>query len=343
MTRYILQRLYQTVFVLLGVTVVVFVILRIMPGDPVQLMFGEGDDADLGAARERYEKLLGLDRPLHIQYFIFLGQIVRGDFGNSFIRGGEAVLSMVARALPITIELSIAALTIALLVAIPIAILAALKQNSFWDRAGTAGTLVGVSMPSFWQGIMLIMLLAVYFPIFPVSGVMGPTISIDRLTGMPFTDAVLTGNWEAAWSVARHMALPAVTLGTSISASFVRVLRSGLLEVKHQDFIDALRARGIKERSVVRHMLHNALPTTVIIVGMRVGALLSGTIVIETVFAYPGMGHLLIQAINSRDFPVVQGVVVILTVFVIFANLGSDIIHGWLDPRVKLSTGKASS
>jgi ABC-type dipeptide/oligopeptide/nickel transport system permease component len=341
--KYILQRLGQTLIVVLGVTVIVFGILRVMPGDPVQLMFGEGDDTDLGAARERYEQILGLDQPLPVQYVNFLGEISRGDFGNSIVRGGEPVSSMIGRALPLTIELATVSLIIALVIAIPIAILSALRQNTLLDRGGTAFALIGVSMPSFWQGIMLIMFLAVWVPIFPVSGVMAANISIERITGMPLTDAILTANWEGAWDVARHIVLPAITLGTAVAAQFVRVLRSSLLEVKHQDFIDAFRARGLRERTIVRHMLHNALPTTAVIVGLRVGVLLSGTIVIETVFAYPGMGYLLIQAINARDFPVVQGVVVLLTVLVIFSNLAADVIHGWLDPRIKLSSAKGGA
>lgn len=344
MAKFLLQRLMQTLIVVAGVTVIVFFILRIMPGDPVMLLFAaDADDADISAARARYEAILGLDRPLPVQYLSFVGEIARGDFGNSIVRAGEPVSAMVSRALPLTMELAIAAMIIALVVAIPIAILSALKQNTMWDRGGTAFALIGVSLPSFWQGIMLIMFFAVWIPILPVSGVIDAHLSISRITGMPFTDAVLGGNWEAAWSVARHLVLPAITLGTAIAAQFVRVLRSSLLEVKHQDFIDAFRARGLKERTIIGHMLHNALPTTVIIVGLRVGALLSGTIVIETVFAYPGMGFLLIQAINSRDFPVVQGVVVILTVMVIVANLVADLVHGWLDPRIKLSNEKANA
>ncbi len=336
MTRYIIDRLLQTLVVVLGVTVIVFVILRVMPGDPVALMFGDGDDANLGEARMRYQQMLGMDQPLPVQYLRFLTDMIHGDFGNSIIRGGEPVLQMVGRALPLTIELSIAALIIALFIAVPVAILSALKQNTFWDRGSTAFALIGVSMPSFWQGILLIMFLAVWVPIFPVSGVLDPQLSIQRITGMPLTDSLLTGNWRSAGSVFMHLILPAFTLGTHIAGQFVRVLRSGLLEVKHQDFIDAFRARGLGERAIVGHMLHNALPTTAVIIGLRIGALLSGTIVIETVFAYPGMGFLLIQAINSRDFPVVQGVVVLLTVIVILANLTADIVHGWLDPRIKL-------
>ena len=343
MTKFLVHRLGQALVVVAGVTVIVFLILRIMPGDPVSLIFAEPDDdgGDLIAQRAEYEAALGLDRPLPVQYLNFVGDLARGDLGDSIVRRGQSVSGMIGRALPITLELALTALVIALLVAIPIAVLSALKQNTLWDRGGTAFALIGVSMPSFWQGIMLIMFFAVWIPILPVSGVMATGLSISRITGMPFTDAVLTGNWEAARSVLRHLILPAITLGTAVAAQFVRVLRSSLLEVKHQDFIDAFRARGLKERTIVGHMLHNALPTTVIIVGMRVGALLSGTIVIEVVFAYPGMGQLLIQAITARDFPVVQGVVVFMTALVILANFAADLVHGWLDPRVKLSAGKA--
>lgn len=342
MTRFILYRLLQTCVVVLGVTVIVFFILRVMPGDPIQLLFGDGDDADLGAARQRYAEMLGLDQPLPVQYVKFLGEILTFNFGNSLIRGGEPVIDMVSRALPLTVELSLVSLVIALLIAVPVAILSALKQNTIWDRGATSLALVGVSMPNFWQGILLIIFLAVWIPIFPVSGVMDQHLTVTRVTGMPLTDAVITGNWEAARSVFMHLMLPAITLGTSIAGQFVRVLRSSLLEVKHQDFVQAFRARGISERNITKHMLHNALPTTVVIVGMRIGALLSGTIVIETLFAYPGMGFLLVQGINARDFPVVQGVVVLLTVMVILSNLAADIMHGCLDPRVQLGRGKGN-
>lgn len=342
MTKFILARLFQTLIVVLGVTVIVFFILRVMPGDPVQLLFGDGDDADLGAARLRYEQMLGLDQPLPVQYLRFLGEILTFNFGNSLVRGGEPVIHMIGRALPLTIELSLAALVIALAIAIPVAVLSALRQNTAWDRSATSLALIGVSMPNFWQGILLIMFLAVWLPIFPVSGVLDQHLTINRVTGMPFTDSLLTGNWEAARSVIMHLMLPAITLGTSIAGQFVRVLRSSLLEVKHQDFIQAFRARGLGERKITKHMLHNAMPTTAVIVGMRIGALLSGTIVIETLFAYPGMGYLLVQGINARDFPVVQGVVVLLTILVILCNLAADIMHGWLDPRIKLSRGKGN-
>lgn len=340
LTRFLLHRLFQTLIVVIGVTVLVFFILRVMPGDPVQLMFGDGDDVNIAQSRENFERALGLDQPLPVQYLRFLTEILQGDFGVSIVRSNEPVISMIRRALPITLELTLLSLIVALVISVPVAVLSALKQNTFWDRGATALALVGVSMPSFWQAILLIMVLSVWIPIFPVSGVTPAGVIVERITGMPLTDAILGGDWRVAGRIALHLVLPAVTLGSSIAGQFVRVLRSSLLEVKHQDFVDALRARGLKERTVVWHMLLNALPTTAVVIGMRIGTLLSGAIVIETVFAYPGMGNLLIQAINSRDFPVVQGVVIILTLLVILSNLAADIVHGLLDPRIKLGSGK---
>lgn len=179
------------------------------------------------------------------------------------------------------------------------------------------------------------------FPIFPVSGVIDTGIRVEDITSLPMLDALLTGNWPAFGSLFMHLALPAITLGTGIAAGLTRVLRSSLLEVKHQDFVDALRARGLPERTVVRRMLRNALPTTIIVFGMRLGHLLGGTLVIETVFSYPGMGWLLIQSINQRDFPVVQAAVIVITLLVVASNFLADLAHGLLDPRVQLAGKRA--
>lgn len=340
MTRYMLGRFGQTLIVLFGVSIMIFFLLRMIPGSPTQLMFADGDgEGGLSVAgRAQYERGLGFDRSLFAQFVDFFSGVVRGDLGTSLLRN-RSVTSMIGDALPLTIELAVASIAIAVIISVPIAVLGALKQNTFMDRGGTAFALIGTSMPSFWQGIMLIFLFAVTFPILPVSGVIDVGLSVRSVTGLPILDALLTGNWEALKSLLLHLVLPAVTLGTSVAASFTRVLRSSLLEVKHQDFVDALRARGLAEGRVVGHMVRNALPTAVVVFGIRLGALLGGTLVIETVFAYPGMGWLLINAINNRDYPVVQGVVLVLTLMVVLVNLGADLLHGWLDPRLKLSTG----
>lgn len=338
MIRFVLQRAAQTVIVLLGVTVLVFAVLRIIPGDPVALVF-TGDDEDgvanAAEARREYAERLGLDRPLPVQYAAFLSEAARGDLGQSLRRNTD-VSALVGQALPLTVELTAAGMVIAIVVALPVAVLGALRQNTWWDRGGSAFALIGMSLPSFWQGIMLIMLFAVTFPLLPASGVIDVGVNVRRITGMPIFDSLVTGNWEGLASSIRHLVLPAITLGTGVAAGFTRILRSSLLEVKYQDFIDAYRARGLGKHRIVAHMIRNALPTTVVIFGMRLGTLLGGTLVIETVFAYPGMGWLLINSIYQRDYPVVQGTVLVMTIIVVLANFASDLLHGWLDPRVKV-------
>lgn len=339
MRSFVLKRLVHTLIVLLGVSVMVFFLIRYLPGDPVDVLFADGDDrataAELAAGRERFRAGRGLDGSLMSQYFGFLGNVVRGDLGVSIFRS-MPVRALIRDTLPLTLQLAIAGQLVNLLMSLPLGVLGALKQNSIWDRGGTALALVGAAMPNFWQGIMLILVFAVWFPILPVSGVMDLGISLRTITHFPIIDAVITGNWAAMRSILRHLILPAITLGTS--ASLVRVLRSGLLEVKHQDFVDAYRARGVKERAVTGHMLRNALPTTVVVFGIRLGAVIGSSVVVETVFAYQGMGWMLINAINQRDYPVVQGIVLTFTVITALASLLADIVHGWLDPRVKVSS-----
>lgn len=339
MTKFVLKRLAHTVIVLLGVSVMVFFLIRYLPGDPVDLMFDGGDDEAtaeaIAAGREAFAEGRGLSGSLPSQYFSFLGEISRGDLGTSLFRN-VSVTTLIRQTLPLTFQLAVAGQLVNMLLSFPLGMLGAAKQNSIWDRGGTALALIGTAMPNFWQGIMLILVFAVWIPIFPVSGVMDLGIDLREVTHIPVVDAVITGNWAAFKSLLMHLALPAITLGAS--ASLVRILRSSLLEVKHQDFMDAYRARGVRERSVTLHMLRNALPTTVVIFGIRLGTIISGSVVIETVFAYQGMGWLLINGINQRDYPLVQGIVLTFTVFTALASLLTDIVHGWLDPRVKVTS-----
>lgn len=339
MLKYVVQRLGHTVIVLFGVSIMIFFLIRFIPGNPLDVLFslGGGDDAaraeDVIAGRERFAEAIGMVGSLPQQYGRFLGELLRGDLGTSIFRS-VSVSSLIAQVLPLTLQLAIAGQFVNVLLSLPLGVLGAIKQNTFWDRGGTAFALIGTALPNFWQGIMLIMIFGVWWPILPVSGVMDLSVSVQSVTGIPMIDALITGNWEAFNSIMRHLVLPAVTLGTG--ASLVRILRSSLLEVKHQDFMDAYRARGLRERTITRHMLHNGLPTTVIIFGFRLGSIIGGSVVIESVFAYPGMGWMLINAINQRDYPLVQGIVLVFTVFTVLANLLADIIHGWLDPRVKV-------
>lgn len=332
MLLFVLRRLGQTALVLAGVSLIVFSLIHLTPGDAVDAMFaGENVTA---AQKAAFRHQIGLDQPLAEQYASFAGGAVRGDLGTS-IRRGTPVGSLIGAALPATVELTLAALLVAILVGVPVAIVSALRQGSSWDRGGSLGALFGISMPSFWLGIMLILLLAVRLRLFPASGRLGLDTGLRTVTGFDLLDAGLQGNWSALTSALAHLALPALTLGTAIAATLARVLRSGLLEAKGQDYVEALSARGLASQRVVRHMLRNALPAAVTVMGVRVGTLLGGAIVVETVFAWPGVGRLTVEAIRDRDYPVVQGAVLVLAVLFTVVNLGTDLLHGWLDPRIR--------
>lgn len=336
MLTFIVRRIGQTVLVLFGVSIIVFSLIHITPGDAVDAMFaGENVSAE---QRDAFRHQLGLDQPLPQQYLSYMGGVFQGDLGTS-IRRGVPVSDIIFATIPATVELTLAALLVAIVIAVPVAVVSALRQRSVWDRGGSVLALFGISMPSFWLGIMLILIFAVGLQWFPASGRLDVSADLQQITGFLLLDAALQGDWSAFGSGLRHLVLPAVTLGTAITATLSRVLRSGLLEVKGQDYIDALRARGLRFGRILRHMLRNALPATVIVMGVRIGSLLGGAIVIEVVFGWPGLGRLIVDAIQSRDFPVVQGAVLVLAVLFVLVNLLTDFLQAWLDPRVKLTGG----
>lgn len=337
MLMVITRRLGQTVLVLIGVSIIVFSLVHITPGDAVDVMFaGENVSAE---QREAYRQQLGLDQPIIQQYFNYVAGAVQGDLGTS-IRRGTPVTEVIWSTVPATVELTLAALLVATIIGVPVAIVSALRQGSIWDRGGSVVALFGISMPSFWLGIMLILLLSITVSWFPSSGRIGVDAGgLQQITGFVVIDAALQGNWRALGSGLLHIALPAITLGAAITATLSRVLRSGMLEVKGQDYIDALRARGLHRPTVIRHMIRNALPATVIVMGVRIGSLLGGAIVVEVVFGWPGLGRLVVDAIQNRDFPLVQGAVLVMAVLFVAVNFITDIIQAWLDPRIKLSGG----
>lgn len=332
MLRFLLQRLGQTIFVVFGVSIIVFSLIHLTPGDPVDALFaGENVTSE---QKQEYREQLGLDRPLPEQYVSFAAGAAQGDLGTS-IRRGVPVSTTISETLPATLELTLVALLIAILIAVPIAVVSALRQGSLWDRGGSVAALFGISMPSFWLGIMLILIFSVNLDMVPASGRLAIDTGLERITGMVVVDALIQGNWGALGSGLQHLALPAVTLGTAIAATLARVLRSGLLEVKSQDYVEALRARGLSFWTVLRHMLRNALPATITVMGVRIGILLGGAIVVETVFSWPGVGRLIVESIRNRDYPVVQASVLVLALIFVAVNLVTDLLHGWLDPRIK--------
>jgi peptide/nickel transport system permease protein len=324
-----------TIPILLGVVIIVFVLMRMLPGDPVDVMMGrEGGVSPELLTTLRAE--MRLDQPVHLQLYYFLADIARGDLGNSFFRR-ESVVSLIAKRLPATIELSFGAMLFGLLIAFPVGILSAVKQNSMVDRLAMAGALLGISAPSFWLGILLIIIFGVRLDLLPVTGRVAHDVGLTPITGAYVLDSILTGNRAALASSLQHLILPSITLGAHMAAVIARVLRSSMLEALRQDYVTLARAKGQSEFLVItKHALRNALIPTVTIVGLQVGAFLSGNMVIETVFGWPGLGRLVVESIFARDFPVVQGVVLVFGLIFVTSNLIVDILYTYLNPKINL-------
>ena len=304
MLRYLLRRLLLTVPVLFGVATLVFALIHLVPGDPAQSMLGEGASPEEVASLRHS---LGLDRPLLVQYQSFLTGVARGDLGRSF-RYGTPVTREIRDRLLRTFQLALAAMLVAIVIAIPLGILAAVFRGTAIDHAAMTLALIGISMPNFWLGPLLAILFAVKLGWLPVAG---------------------TG------SVA-HLVLPAVTLGAALAAILARMTRASLLEELRELYVLAARARGLsRARAVVRHAFRNSLIPIVTIVGLQFGAVLTGTIITETIFAWPGVGRLLIQAINFRDYPLVQGCILFISFTYVMMNLITDLTYGLLDPRIR--------
>jgi ABC-type dipeptide/oligopeptide/nickel transport system permease component len=330
----LIERLLQLVPVLLGVSLIVFVMMALTPGDPVQIMIG-----DQSVTPEQEQALrhgLGLDRPAVQRFFIFVGNALQGDFGQSFYHG-RPVADVIAERLPATIELSLVALIVALATAIPLGVLAAIRKNSILDRLATVGSLLGVSLPGFWFGILLIMLFAVNLHILPVSGRIGFTSEIAPITGFLLIDTLLRGNLSAFWDALRHILLPAITLGLPMTAILMRVTRTSMLEVLRQDYVTFAEAKGLSRRRIMfRHALKNALIPTVSVAAIEAGSLLGGNMIVETVFGWPGLGRLVVESIFVRNYPLVQAAVLFYAVTYVLLNFFADILYTVLNPRVKL-------
>ena len=290
--------------VILGVYTIVFMIIHFIPGDPVDLILGE---TARPSDREFLRQELGLDKPVLDQYVSSMLRAARGDMGRS-LHTNQPVLTTILKRVPATVELTIGAMIVAILIALPLGIIAALKQYSYFDNGSMFFALLGISMPNFWLGPLLIILFSIKLGWFPVSG---------------------RGGIE-------HLILPAITLGTALAAILTRMIRSSLLEVKKEDYITFARAKGLREVLVIgKHALSNALIPVVTIMGLQFGALLSGSIITETVFSWPGIGRLTIQAIQTRDYPLVQGCVLVLALSYVLINFLTDLVYGFIDPRIR--------
>lgn len=305
MAGYLLRRLIFSVFILWGAVSIVFVVLRLIPSDPARLILGsDATEAEVQALRDQ----LGLSDPLIVQYLRYLGDVLQLDFGDSYRQQRDA-MGLVLERLPATLELAGTALVIALLIGIPLGVLAALKVNGITDRIISVASLLTQSLPSFWIGIVFILIFARVFGVLPSGG-----------TGTP-----------------AHMVLPAVTLAMPMLAILIRMTRSGLLEVIHEGYIQTARAKGLSERIVIfPHAIRNALIPIVTIVGLQFGGLLAGSVIIEMVFSWPGVGRLLIDSIGQRDYNLVQASIMIISAGFVMVNLIVDVLYGYLDPRARV-------
>jgi ABC-type dipeptide/oligopeptide/nickel transport system permease component len=327
------RRLIGAIPVLLGISFIVFLLMHLAPGDPVYLLLGENATPD-DVARVRQE--WGLDQPLAVQYWQFISRALVGDFGRS-LKFGEPVMKLVFERLPATIELAGVSLLVAVLISIPIGVYSAIKRDTVVDHAGTGMALIGVSLPNFWLGIMLIYFLGGQWNLLPVAGRIEYGMEVRAITGLNLLDSLLTGNLAAFWSAVKHLLMPAITLGTALAAIVTRITRSSVLEVMRQDYVMTARAKGLSERAVVwRHILRNALITVVTILGLQLGALLNGSVITETVFSYPGIGDLLIQSISARDYRLTQVLILFFGIIYFAVNLLVDVVYTLIDPRIKL-------
>ena len=326
------RRIIGAVPVLLGISVLVFMLMHLAPGDPVTLLLG--DDAS-PADVERVRREWGLDQPLLVQYWQFISRAMVGDFGRS-IKFGEPVIKLVFERLPATVELATTSLLVAILISIPIGVYSAINRDTLIDHAGTGLALIGVSLPNFWLGIMLIYFLGGQWNLLPVAGRIEYGIDIKPITKLYLVDSVLTGNFEGLWSTIRHLLMPAITLGSALAAIVTRITRSSVLEVMRQDYVMTARAKGLSERVVIwRHILRNALITVITILGLQLGALLNGSVITETVFSYPGIGDLLIQSISVRDYRLTQVLILFFGAIYFVVNMLVDILYTLVDPRIK--------
>src|SRR5262245_27697761 len=333
MLRFILTRLSLVIPTFFGMTLLAFFLIRLVPGDPIETMAGErGIDA------ARHAKLVqeyGFDKPVLVQYGIYITRVMNGDLGKSVITQ-EPVIREFLALFPATIELAVCAILFALLLGIPAGIIVAVKRNSVFDHGVMATSLTGYSMPIFWWGLLLILLFSVQLGLTPVSGRIAVQYFVEPVTGFLLIDTLLAGDWGAFRSALSHLILPTIVLGTVPLAVIARMTRSAMLEVLGEDYIRTARAKGLPAfRVIAIHALRNALIPVVTIIGLQVGVLFTGAILTETIFSWPGVGKWLIEAINRRDYPVLQGGTLMIGAIVMIVNLLVDVAYGLINPRIR--------
>jgi dipeptide transport system permease protein len=333
MLRFILTRVSLVVPTFIGITLLTFFLIRLVPGDPIETMAGERgiDPARHEALRAEY----GFDQPVLVQYGIYLVRLLHGDLGKSIVTR-EPVISEFASLFPATIELALCAILFALALGLPAGILAAVRRNSIFDHGVMGVSLTGYSMPIFWWGLLLILLFSVQLGWTPVSGRIAVRYYVEPVTGFLLIDSLLSDDKGAFASALSHLVLPTIVLGTVPLAVIARMTRSAMLEVLGEDYIRTARAKGLSPlRVVALHALRNALIPVVTVVGLQVGVLFTGAILTETIFSWPGVGKWLIEAINRRDYPVLQGGTLLIGAVVMSVNLVVDVLYGLINPRIR--------
>jgi len=334
MGQYIARRLISLIPVLIGVSLIVFLLIRMIPGDPVIIMLGErARPEDIERVREE----MGFNRPVYVQYFEWMGRIVQGDLGKSIINRTQVMDELKYR-LSATIEMIVVGMIIGMIIGISIGIISALRRNTWIDLVATAGALIGVSMPIYWLALILIYALAVNRQIFPPSARLDVDLDVVRRTGFMLIDTLLMGDIRLFGNALWHLALPSFVLSTVVMPILARLTRASMLEVMRQDYVRTATAKGLTRNLVItRHALKNALLPIVTVVGLQLGGLLGGALLTETIFSWPGMGLWTYRAILSRDYPIVQGAVLVSAVIYVGVNLLVDISYAYLDPRIHFS------
>ena len=334
MLRFILTRVSLVVPTFIGITLLVFVLVRLIPGDPIETMAGErGIDP---ARHEQLRKEYGFDQPVLVQYGYYLSRLIRGDLGRSIVTH-EPVISEFTTLFPATVELGVSAILFALCFGLPAGIIAAVRRNSIFDHGVMGASLTGYSMPIFWWGLLLILLFSVQLGLTPVSGRLAVQYFVEPVTGFLLVDTLLAGDFDAFKSALSHLILPMIVLGTVPLAVIARMTRSAMLEVLGEDYIRTARAKGLPAYRVIAiHALRNALIPVVTVFGLQFGNLLAGAVIVETVFSRPGLGRLIVGAILSKDFPLVQGTILFVATVYVLINVLVDLTYAFVDPRIRL-------
>jgi len=334
MARFVARRLLLLVPILLGLSILLFLWIRALPGGPAESLLGERATPE---AIEQIERVYGLDRPIHVQYLKYLENLLSGDLGTS-IASRRPVTEEIGRRFPATIELALAAMVFAIALGVPLGFFAAKRYGSVFDHGSLVASLIGISIPVFFLAILLKYLFAVKLGWLPTIGRQDVLISADHPTGFYVLDGIVTLNFEAAWDAAAHLILPAIALGSIPLAIVARITRAAVLDVQNEDYVRTARAKGVSSRLVDRrHIFRNAMLPVVTIIGLQTGLLLSGAILTETVFAIPGMGTWLAGAIETRDYPVLQGGILFVALVFVIVNLLVDVSYAVLDPRIRVS------